>query len=85
MPVTQLRQRWYTGGSSIGRVGAHHASFQGTCRLRRIGHGQAPRSVLVRAPSQSGVAKDTAFAYKHLYKHLAEIVDVLHRLDVPGR
>jgi tRNA-splicing ligase RtcB len=36
------------------------------------------RGILVRAASKSGVAEEAGFAYKDL----AEVVDVLHRLDI---
>jgi tRNA-splicing ligase RtcB len=36
------------------------------------------RGIIVRAASKSGVAEEAGFAYKDL----AEVVDVLHRLDV---
>ena len=36
------------------------------------------RGIIVRAASQSGVAEEAGFAYKDL----AEVVDVVHRLDI---
>ena len=51
---------------------------------KRRGHGarliqeMEARGILVRAASQSGVAEEAGFAYKDL----AEVVDVLHRLDI---
>jgi tRNA-splicing ligase RtcB len=53
-------------------------------QAKRRGHGghliqeMEARGILVRAASQSGVAEEAGFAYKDL----AEVVDVLHRLDV---
>jgi tRNA-splicing ligase RtcB len=41
----------------------------------------AGRGIVVRAASKSGVAEEAGFAYKDL----AEVVDVVHRLDVSRR
>jgi tRNA-splicing ligase RtcB len=39
------------------------------------------RGIVVRAASKSGVAEEAGFAYKNL----ADVVDVIHRLDISRR